>query len=112
VIAQTAKNPEGALHLIRFLTSREQMLRDADEASLVPVLPSLYDHREVADRPALMAARDDVVQLRPPITNYWRVSRAISTALRRILNGRQSKQTFPDELRALQDEVQGELDKR
>jgi multiple sugar transport system substrate-binding protein len=109
VIARKAKNPEGALHLIRFLTSREQILRDARDASLAPVLQSLYDRPEVADSPALSAVRDDVVQLRPTIPNYWRVSRVISTALRRILNGKQGKQTFPGELRDLQDEVQRAL---
>jgi multiple sugar transport system substrate-binding protein len=112
VIARTAKNPQGALHLIRFLTSKEQILRDAKEASLAPVLPSLNTRREVTDSPALMAARDDRLEVRPSITSYWRVSRAISTALRQILRGGQGRHTFPAELRELQANVQSELDRQ
>ncbi|MGH2942317.1 MAG: extracellular solute-binding protein, partial [Solirubrobacteraceae bacterium] len=112
VIPRTAKNPEGALHLIRFMTSTDQVLRDAKDASLAPVLPALNDRPEVAASPALMAIRDDVVELRPPITSYWRVSRTISMALRRILSSGQGRQTFPEELRDLQADVQRELDGR
>jgi multiple sugar transport system substrate-binding protein len=110
VIPRKAKNPQGALHLIKFLTSDQQILRDARKASLAPVVPALNDNDAVRSSPALMAVQDDDLRLRPPITSYWRVSRAISTRLRQVLNNRQAKSTFPQELRDLQADVQRELD--
>lgn len=112
VIPRTAKNPEGALHLIRFLTSEQQILRDAREASLAPVLRDLWDREEVRRSDALMAFRDEKLQARPPITSYWRVSQAIYTALRRVLSSGQGKETLPGELRDLQADVQSELDQQ
>jgi multiple sugar transport system substrate-binding protein len=110
VIPRTAKNPQGALHLIKFLTSEPQILRDASEASLAPVIPGLNDREPVRSSPALIAVQDDDLRLRPPITSYWRVSRAISTKLRQVLSSRQAKETFPSELRELQADVQSQLD--
>jgi len=112
VIPRTAKNPEGALHLIRFLTSEQQILRDAKEASLAPVLPDLRDRSAVRASPALMSVQDNDLRLRPAIASYWRVSRAISTALRRILSSGQGNDTLPGELQDLQVDVQRELDRQ
>ncbi len=112
VIPRTAKNPEGALHLIRFLTSEDQVLRDAREASLPPVLPALWDDTDVRASPALNAVEDEDLRLRPPITSYWRVSRVIYTALRRVLRNGQSAATLPAELHDIQVDVQSELDRK
>jgi len=112
VIPRTAKNPEGALHFIDFLTSEQQILRDAAKASLAPVRPDLEDREAVRTSPALAAVQDETLRLRPPITSYWKVSDAIASRLRRVLNSGQGKETFPEELRELQAEVQRELDQQ
>lgn len=110
VIPRDAKNPRGALHLIKFLTSEEQILKDAKQGSLAPVLTSLWNSEDVRDSPALRAVNAVELIPRPVIPSYWRVSRTIYTSLRRVLNNVQSKETLPGTLRELQAAVQNELD--
>lgn len=112
VIPRSAKNPKGALSLIRFLTSEDQILRDARQASLAPVLPDLWDHEDVRASPALMAVHDEELRVRPVIPSYARVSRAIYTPLRLALRNEQASATLHDELRDIQVAVQDELDGR
>jgi multiple sugar transport system substrate-binding protein len=110
VIPRTAKNPHGALQLIRFLTRPDQILKDARQGSLAPVL-DLWDRPEVRASPALRAVEAVELRPRPIIPSYFRVSRVIYTALRRVLRNVQADETLPAELRKLQVEVQAELDR-
>lgn len=109
-IPRSAKNPEGALHLIDFLTSRTQIRRDATTASLAPVLPELWNDPAVQADPALSAVNDLDLQLRPMLTNYAEVSSAIYNTLRRVLRTRQSEEQLGETLRKLDGDVQALLD--
>jgi len=111
VIPRSSKNPEGALHLIEFLTSEEQILRDAERASLAPVLNDLWTRPEVRDNPALSAVDEMEFELRPVIPRYAQVSRAIYSALRRVLSNEASDERLRDTLQTIQNDVQAVLDR-
>jgi ABC-type glycerol-3-phosphate transport system substrate-binding protein len=111
VIPRSAKNPAGARRLIDFLTTREQVLRDAETASQAPVLRELWPVREVEDDPALSAVNDMVLRLRPLLPNYAEISRDIYTTLRRVLRTHPSAQTLDNALRHLDADVQAVLDR-
>jgi multiple sugar transport system substrate-binding protein len=82
VIPRTAKNPRGALRLIKFLTREDQVLKDAEAASMAPVLSTLWTRDEVTQSAALTAVRGEDLRLRPLIPRYWQVSREIYCGLR------------------------------
>lgn len=105
VIPRTAKNPEGALHLIKFLTSKSQILADAREASLAPVRPDLDDLDDVRSSPALRNVRSEDLVLRPPIVKYSEVSKVIYESLRGILTGARSDAVLRDQLKDLEEKV-------
>lgn len=111
VIPRSSKNPEGALHLIDFLTSEEQILRDADRASLAPVLTDLWNRPEVSDDPALRAVDEMEYELRPVIPEYAQVSAAIYKTLRRVLQNDASEERLAEALQTIQNDVQAVLDK-
>jgi multiple sugar transport system substrate-binding protein len=105
VIPRAAKNPEGAMRLVDFLTSRDQILKDAD-ASLAPALTELWDDERVQRNRALSAVHDEVLQPRPVIPKYHLVSSEIYTTLRRVLRTSRSDQNLHDELHQLGQRVQ------
>lgn len=111
VIPRSAKNPEGALHLIRFLTGEKQILEDARTASLAPVLTELWREPEVRADPALSAVNDLELELRPVIANYAQISQKIYERLRRALRNEQSRDGLAEVLREIEDEVQAVLDR-
>jgi len=105
VIPRTAKNPQGALRLIRFLTSKEQILIDARTASLAPVRPELDDLDGVRSSPALKALKGERLVLRPPIVRYSRVSRMIYETLPKMLSRSRTDEELHDELARLEKAV-------
>jgi ABC-type glycerol-3-phosphate transport system substrate-binding protein len=106
VIPRSARNPEGAMDLVDFLTSPDQVLEDARTASLAPALTELSNDERVGDNPALGAVQDDVLELRPMIPQYHLVSREIYTTLRRVLRTDRSPQGLREELHELNRRVQ------
>jgi len=110
VIPRTAKNPRAALHLVDFLTSKQQIRRDAVTASLAPVMPALWNDRGVRANRALRAVNDLELKLRPNIANYAAVSNAIYTTLRRVLSNRVSDAGLSSALEDIEGEVQSALD--
>jgi multiple sugar transport system substrate-binding protein len=108
VIPRSAGNPAAALHLIEFLTSAPQMLKDVNEDSQLPVLVALTNDPGLSNRPVLNAVKETMVIPRPSITNYFEVSKIISTGVAQIMDGTApSIQTRLDEM---QHDVQRELD--
>ncbi len=110
VIPRTATNPEAALHLVDFLTSREQILLDAKEGSLAPVRPDVWREPAVEANRALSAVEDTELQLRPVIPEYAAVSSKIYTTLRRVLRTQQSDEGLRSALEEIDTEVQTVLD--
>lgn len=106
VIPRSAKNPEGARRLVEFLTSREQVLKDAETASLPPVLTELRNDDRLSGNRAIAAVGDTQLELRPLLPQYARVSSEIYTTLRRVLRTNRSEAGLRQELRQLQMRVQ------
>lgn len=112
VIPRTAKNPRGALRLIKFLTREDQILKDAKEASQAPVLSTLWTRDEVTQSAALAAVREEELRLRPLIPKYWQVSREIYCGLRGVLREGAAEATLVAALQRIQTRVQRVLDGR
>jgi len=110
VIPRSSKNPEAALRLVDFLTSSEQILRDARTASLAPVLSDAWRDPEIQANPALSAVNDMELRLRPVLPTYAQVSEAIYTTLRRVLRTQQSDASLEQALKNIDDDVQAVLD--
>jgi maltose-binding protein MalE len=110
VIPRSAPNPSGALHLIDFLTSDEQIRKDAENVSPYPVLTALADDPELMDRPVVRAIQDTRVITRPSIPQYAAASARISSGLRRILDSGSPAAADPAALREINDDVQRVLD--
>jgi multiple sugar transport system substrate-binding protein len=87
VIPRSAKNHEGALQLIRFLTSRPQLIRDAELGSLAPPVAGWQREDAVNDNQALNALAATPLVLRPQIPQYARVSAEIGNSLSSLLQG-------------------------
>jgi maltose-binding protein MalE len=94
------------MDLVDFLTSPEQILKDAQAASLAPALTELWNDKRVSDNPALSAVQDMKLRLRPVIAQYHQVSREIYHTLRRVLRTERSAQGLRDELHQLDRQVQ------
>jgi multiple sugar transport system substrate-binding protein len=85
VIPRSAKNPAAALHLIRFLTTPEQLERDAREGDLAPPVQRWEDNPAVTQSRALSElAKTDLIP-RPIIPQYYEISRVISTEVSKRL---------------------------
>lgn len=110
VIPRSSKNPEAALRLVDFLTSSEQVLRDARSASLAPVLSDAWRDPDVQADPALSAVNDMELRLRPVLPTYAEVSEAIYTTLRRVLRTQQSDESLARALKNIDDDIQAVLD--
>jgi multiple sugar transport system substrate-binding protein len=111
VIPNTSKHREEALRLVEFLTSSEQILADAKQASLYPVLTRLASNPDVQADPALNAVDQIRLEPRPIIPQYADVSRVIYRALRRVLQNGQSRDRLPGELRRVNRQVQDVLNR-
>lgn len=111
VIPRNAANPRAALRLIDFLTSFEQVRRDARHFSQFPVLESLASDPDIVNREkTLTAIRDtDRVEPRPVIANYADVSKIISDGLKRALG---NHRPVSDALRDLDQAVQDALNEQ
>ncbi|MEY2441521.1 MAG: trehalose/maltose transport system substrate-binding protein [bacterium] len=85
VIPRSARSPAGALHLVEFLTSAEQVRRNQRDASLLPV------RRDVASGPgagrrALVRAIDGThLLMRPQLPRYAEVSAIVSAGIHAAL---------------------------
>lgn len=106
VIPKSAKNPEGARRLVEFLTSREQILKDAETGSLPPVLTELRNDDGLSDDRAIAAVGDTELLLRPVLPQYAKVSSEIYTTLRRVLRTNRSEAGLEQELHDLDARVQ------
>ncbi len=109
-IPKTSKHREEALRLVEFLTTSDQILTDAKQASLYPVLTRLASNPDVQADPALQAVDEIRLEPRPIIPQYADVSRVIYRALRRVLQNGQSRDRLPGELRRIDTQVQAVLD--
>jgi len=90
VISSFAKNPEGAVALIDFLTSPEIIKQDAAEYSLAPVLKATYDDPEVQEALPFSAELKQAVEQagsRPVSPVYPQVSAAIYENVNAALSG-------------------------
>ncbi len=113
VIPRSAKNPAAALHLIRFLTTQEQLERDAREGDLAPPLQSWEENPAVTQSRALLElAKTDLIA-RPIIPQYYEISRVISTEVSKRLkfgdDPPPSRKTLDDLLTAIQAKVTEKL---
>jgi ABC-type glycerol-3-phosphate transport system substrate-binding protein len=113
VIPVTAKNPSGALHLIRFLTDPEQMRRDAREGSLAPPLRRWRRDQAIKGSAALRALARTTLRPRPLIRQYHEVSAAIHTSVSSLLDwgdaSPPSDETIETTLEEMQKAVQDKL---
>jgi multiple sugar transport system substrate-binding protein len=96
VIPRSSKNPDGALKLVSFLTSDEQLRRDALKGSLAPPLDGWTSDESIQGSPALVALAATDLRLRPLIPQYARVSREIGDTVGRLLDVRGRAQA-PDD---------------
>jgi len=88
VIPRLSKNRGAALKAVDFLSSRAIVKRDATEFFLPPALSDLW--RDPAVRRAMPDDLQESVfnaRLRPRVSNYQSVSRAIYTNVNRALRG-------------------------
>ena len=107
VIPRSAENPEAALHLIEFLTSATQILKDVKEDSQFPVLASLQSDPDLSSNELLNAIKETDVMPRPSIVNYAEVSSIIFKGVTEVLDGKASAST---KLGEIQRDVQAALD--
>lgn len=108
VIPKSSKHPEAAQRLVEFLAGRDQILKDAKQGSLVPVLTQLRNDPDVQRDPALQAVYETRLVPRPITPRYARISRAIYDELRRALSSDRSD--LQAALRRIDAEVQAILD--
>jgi multiple sugar transport system substrate-binding protein len=93
VISASAKNPEGAVKLIDFLTREEAIKRDAAEYSLAPVLKATYDDPEVQEALPFASELKTAVEnagSRPVSPVYPQISQAIYDNVNAALSGQAS----------------------
>jgi len=105
VIASNAHNPRGALQLIDFLTSFDQVSQDARDFAQYPVLERVASDPAVKNE-TLQAIKATRIVPRPVIANYAEVSRIISDGLNEAL-----KEGYPirSALAAIEKAVQEKL---
>jgi ABC-type glycerol-3-phosphate transport system substrate-binding protein len=110
VIPRSARNPSGALHLIDYLTSREQIRKDALGDSQIPVLKALRRDPAVRAQATVRAVDKTTVLSRPAIPQYAKVSNIISSGALTILRRPDDRALAASELRAMQRRAQRVLD--
>lgn len=105
VIASNARNPRGALQLVEFLTSFDQVRQDARDFAQYPVLESVARDPDVKNE-TLEAIKATRIVPRPVIANYAEVSRIISDGLNEAL---QEERPIRSTLAAIEKAVQAKL---
>ena len=110
VIPRAARNPSGALHLIDYLTSPEQVREDALENSRIPVLEAVGHDPAVRAQATVRAVDKTMVLSRPAIPRYAEVSKIISSGVLTVLRRPDDRALAASELRAMQRRAQRVLD--
>lgn len=105
VIPRTARNPSGALALVDYFTSEEQVRKDVEDDSQLSVLKDLASESDLETRLTDAVAATHVMT-RPAIVDYADVSKIIYCGVDAILAGPDEMAAIEDELKQMQRDVQ------
>lgn len=85
VIPRTARHPQAALRLIDFMTSDEQVRKDVQQDSQLPVLRNIADEGGLGNLELMDAVDATSVMQRPSLVRYAAVSTVISCGVSALL---------------------------